>query len=209
MEKERASRIRANNKLPAVNKQLAKQLLEDSTDKKKKKKTDTSIMEDDRFKAMFADPEFEVDMNSKEYELLNPGKQLAKNNKRGSDDEEDEEEDDDQIMDDDNNEEDDEDMDSDDSDRLNGDSDSDDDLVSKIRKERTGSKHKSIEKPKSITSIRSTERKFKSSENKSFGSRLQSSKAKKTNQGHRVSRTAMGGMEMSFKPKSGTRRSKS
>ncbi|CAO3627187.1 unnamed protein product [Cunninghamella blakesleeana] len=208
MEKDRASRIRANNKLPTVNKELAKQLLEESTDKKKKKKTDTTIMEDDRFKAMFADPEFEVDMNSKEYELLNPGKQLAKKNKKYDSNEEDEDEEDEQMMDD-NNDDDDEDMDSDDSDRLDDGSDSDDDLVSRIRKERAGSKHKSIEKQKPIASIRSTERKFKSSENKSFGSRLQSSKAKKTNQGHRVSRTAMGGMEMSFKPKSAPRRSRS
>ncbi|CAO3627840.1 unnamed protein product [Cunninghamella echinulata] len=209
LEKERASRIRANNKLPAVNKQLAKQLLEESTDdKKKKKKTDTSIMEDDRFKAMFADPEFEVDMDSKEYELLHPGIK-QKQSKKDKHDSDNEDEDEDEMMNDD--EEDDEDVDSDDSDRLNGDSDSDEDLVSKIRKERYGSKSKSIEKPKPITTLRSTERKFKSSENKSFGSRLQSSKAKKSNQGHRVSRTAMGGMEMSFKPKSGTptRRSRS
>lgn len=196
MEKERASRIRANNKLPAVNKQLAQKLLEDTNDAKKKKKADTttSLLEDDRFKDMFADPEYQVDVESKEYELLHPGARQQRSIDAFVDNSSDEEDDiDDTAM-----ASNDENMDSDDSDRGG---DSDNDMISKLRKER----QPAFEKPKPLTTIRSTERKFKSSDNKSFGSRLQSSKAKKQNEGHRVSRTSMGGMEMSFKPKSGGR----
>lgn len=68
IEKERGSRIRVNTKLPAVNKEVAKSLLES----KNKKKNGTDVLEDDRFKQMFADPEFEVDTESKEYQLLHP-----------------------------------------------------------------------------------------------------------------------------------------
>ncbi|CAO3597569.1 unnamed protein product [Absidia cylindrospora] len=197
MDKERASRIRANNKLPAVNKQLAKKLLEDtSTNKKKKKNADTTtLLEDDRFKDMFADPEFQVDMESKEYELLHPGAQKQRTMDAFIGNSDDEDDDEDMAAEDAN--------DSDDSDRSAG-GDSDDDMIGKLRKEQ-----QIIEKPKPLTTIRSTERKFKSSDNKSFGSRLQSSKSKKQNEGHRVSRTSMGGMEMSFKPKSGGRGGKS
>ncbi|KAI8078671.1 WD40-repeat-containing domain protein [Halteromyces radiatus] len=197
LEKERASRIRANKQLPAVNKQLAKQILEDTNNNKKKKNKSNAaeIMEDSRFKDMFADPEFEVDMESKEYELLHPGarkqREMDAFAANSSDDDDD---DDDQAMVNDSSD----DMDSDDSMKN---SDDDEDIVGKLRKEQ----QRTIEKPKPLTTIRSTERKFKSND-KSFGARLQSSKAQKKNEGHRVSRTSMGGMEMSFKPKSGSRR---
>ncbi|KAI8344326.1 WD40-repeat-containing domain protein [Chlamydoabsidia padenii] len=194
MEKERASRIRANNKLPAVNKQLAQKLLEDTSKTNKKKKTETtSLLEDDRFKDMFADPEFQVDMESKEYELLHPGarQQRSMDAFTGNSDDDDDDDDDDDEMDDDND--------------MDSDRDGDSDMIGQRGREH----QQTTEKPKPLTTIRSTERKFKSNDNKSFGTRLQSSKAKKQNEGHRVSRTSMGGMEMSFKPKSGSRGGKS
>lgn len=94
------------------------------------------------------------------------------------------------------------------------DSDSEDDIVSKIRKERgLMVRDKKPTKP----SIRSTNGKKKvdfrmGSENgkmtnrndgkKSFGSRLKSENNRGPRDGHKVSRTALGGMEMSFTPKS-------
>lgn len=72
IEKERVSRIQVKSKLPAVNKELAKQLMEEKGSKKKKAKAD--VLSDDRFKDMFADPDFEVDQDSKEYQLLHPTK---------------------------------------------------------------------------------------------------------------------------------------
>lgn len=111
-----------------------------------------------------------------------------------------------------------EDMDTDDSDRLSGDSDSEDDIVSKIRKER-GLEVR--DKKQISTSIRSGARTNtkkrgpemrmgtvggrmtgKNDNKKSFGSRLQSEDSRRKSEGHRMSRTAMGGMEMSFTPQS-------
>lgn len=72
LDKERASRIRATNKLPAVNKELAKKLLDEGKKKKAKKDGQVNPMEDDRFRDMFADPDFQVDEESHEYKLLHP-----------------------------------------------------------------------------------------------------------------------------------------
>lgn len=60
--------------LPSVNKELALKLMEDNENKntKKKKKTTPNLLKDDRFKAMFSNPDFQVDKNSEEYALLNP-----------------------------------------------------------------------------------------------------------------------------------------
>lgn len=41
-------------------------------DTKKKKKSTGNIMEDNRFKALFANPDFQIDKNADEYRLLNP-----------------------------------------------------------------------------------------------------------------------------------------
>lgn len=71
LEKERASRIRATNKLPAVNKELAKKLLDEGK-KKKKKEEKPNPLEDSRFQDLFADPDFQVDEESNEYKLLHP-----------------------------------------------------------------------------------------------------------------------------------------
>jgi NUC153 domain len=78
IEKERSSRIRATNKLPAVNKELAKKLLDESKTKKAKKEGKVNPMDDDRFRDMFADADFQVDQESNEYKLLHPTQSVSK-----------------------------------------------------------------------------------------------------------------------------------
>lgn len=56
-------------KLPAVNKELALKLINDEKEGKKnnKSKHTTSLLKDDRFKALFENPSFQVDTNAEEY----------------------------------------------------------------------------------------------------------------------------------------------
>lgn len=73
IEQERANRVRLK-KLPKVNRDLAEKLMdvkEIGTNKKKVKET-TTLLEDDRFSAMFSNPEFQINVNSDEYKLVNP-----------------------------------------------------------------------------------------------------------------------------------------
>lgn len=70
IEKERVNRVQVN-KLPKVNKDLAFKLMNDQTNKKKKESA-SNLLEDTRFKALFENPDFEVDKNADEYRLLNP-----------------------------------------------------------------------------------------------------------------------------------------
>jgi ribosome biogenesis protein ENP2 len=244
IEKERSSRIRATNKLPAVNKELAKKLLDESKTKKAKKEGKVNPMEDDRFKDMFADPDFQVDAESNEYKLLHPTQSVStkrvawavvltnqnsfthpifftlqkKERQNAPSDDED-------MSEAEEGQEDGSDVDSDDSQRMSGDSDSDDDIISKIRKERGG--HVRSKKPiqttvrsqpherwtpkeKTKAGKRELEMRMGNTNNsgravgvakkdmrRSFGDRVAT--ASKSSDGHRVSRTAMGGMEMSFK----------
>ncbi|KAI8987182.1 WD40-repeat-containing domain protein [Pilobolus umbonatus] len=211
IEKERGSRIRAVKELPSVNKSLAKQLMASEKDKKKTDKTE--LLSDNRFADLFADPEYEVDENSKEYQLLHP---TTKQNRHiGSDDEEEEEEVVREVE---------EEADSDDSDRLEGDSDSEDDLVAKIRKERglmvrdrkqttassirTGGRPQNKRKPEMRMGTLGGKMTRKNDSKKSFESRL-SNQNKRQSEGHKISRTAMGGMEMSFTPKTGKKMKRS
>ncbi|XP_047515668.1 nucleolar protein 10 [Pieris napi] len=81
IEQERPSRLKVDDNLPKVNRDLASRLLDD--DRPKKKQT-ANLLKDDRFKAMFENPEFEVDKDAEEYRLLNPvlsrlGKSKPKN----------------------------------------------------------------------------------------------------------------------------------
>lgn len=46
--------------------------MDDETNIKKKKKSASNLLKDDRFKALFSNPDFQVDKNSEEYSLLNP-----------------------------------------------------------------------------------------------------------------------------------------
>lgn len=73
IEEERASRIKLN-KMPKVNKMLATKLIGE-----KRKPTSTleeseivNPLEDDRFASMFSNRDFEIDIESEEYKLINP-----------------------------------------------------------------------------------------------------------------------------------------
>ncbi|KAK3084770.1 hypothetical protein FSP39_018588 [Pinctada imbricata] len=73
IEQERPNRVKLQ-KLPKVNRDLAEKLMdvkETGTDKKKVKES-TSLLEDDRFSALFAKSDFQIDINSDEYKLMNP-----------------------------------------------------------------------------------------------------------------------------------------
>nr|XP_034840383.1 nucleolar protein 10 [Maniola hyperantus] len=69
IEQERPSRIKVEDNLPKVNRDLASRLLESDT---RKKKQSANLLKDDRFKALFENPDFEVDKKADEYRLLNP-----------------------------------------------------------------------------------------------------------------------------------------
>lgn len=66
-----ASRVQVQ-KLPTVNKELALKLMDNQTSANKKKKVSSNLLQDERFKALFSNPDFEVDKNSQEFSLLNP-----------------------------------------------------------------------------------------------------------------------------------------
>lgn len=81
IEKDREHRVQVN-KLPKVNKDLALKLINDQSNAKKKAEA-TSLLNDDRFKKLFENPDFEVDKNADEYRLLNPVlSRLDKNKKK-------------------------------------------------------------------------------------------------------------------------------
>ncbi|XP_049867826.1 nucleolar protein 10 [Pectinophora gossypiella] len=69
IELERPSRLRVDDNLPKVNRDLASKLMDDGG---KKKKESANLLKDDRFKALFENPDFEVDKSAEEYRLLNP-----------------------------------------------------------------------------------------------------------------------------------------
>lgn len=53
--------------------------MENASVNNKKKQTSSNLLKDERFKALFSNPDFQVDTNSEEYALLNPVvSQLAK-----------------------------------------------------------------------------------------------------------------------------------
>ena len=60
-------------KLPSVNKDIALKLMHGAkSSNAKKRKTTQGLLEDDRFKAMFENPDFTVDRESDTFKLLNP-----------------------------------------------------------------------------------------------------------------------------------------
>ncbi|BES94766.1 Nucleolar protein [Nesidiocoris tenuis] len=72
LEKDRTSRVQVKN-LPKVNKDFALKLMDDARDPKKKKKAESSeLLTDSRFSAMFENPDFQIDITSEEYRMLNP-----------------------------------------------------------------------------------------------------------------------------------------
>ncbi|KYQ46949.1 Nucleolar protein 10 [Trachymyrmex zeteki] len=79
IKEEAVSRVQIQ-KLPSVNQELALKLIENTNINNKKKQTSSNLLKDERFKALFNNPDFQVDKNSEEYALLNPVvSQLAKN----------------------------------------------------------------------------------------------------------------------------------
>lgn len=53
-------------KLPSINKEFALKLINDEREGKKSKNV-PSLLKDDRFKALFENPDFQVDPNAEEY----------------------------------------------------------------------------------------------------------------------------------------------
>ncbi|XP_061117850.1 nucleolar protein 10 [Conger conger] len=76
IEEQRTQRVQIK-KLPQVNKELAIKLMEEGEEeepgsRRKKGKATTSILNDNRFKVMFENPDYQVDEQSEEFRLLNP-----------------------------------------------------------------------------------------------------------------------------------------
>ncbi|CAG2114930.1 unnamed protein product [Medioppia subpectinata] len=74
IEAERADRVVVKSSLPKVNADLAQRLAEESENMTKKgsKKSKPDLLNDDRFKDIFANPDFEINEQSDEYRLLHP-----------------------------------------------------------------------------------------------------------------------------------------
>lgn len=72
IEKTRPNRLQITSNLPAVNKEMAIRLIDEKDTKIGKKKKAQNLLEDDRFKVMFENPDFEIDKNTEEYRLLTP-----------------------------------------------------------------------------------------------------------------------------------------
>lgn len=70
IEASRPTRLKIKSDLPAVNQELALKIM-DSEQSRTSKKT-ANLLKDDRFKALFENPEFEVDKNADEYKMLTP-----------------------------------------------------------------------------------------------------------------------------------------
>jgi NUC153 domain len=106
LSEKRASRISAIKKLPAVNRDLATEMLSDEQDSdsdgNKKKSTKKhklgTLMEDDRFTSMFSDQDYQIDPTSLEYKLHHPSESQTKHlSKKFERVEEDEGSDDDMV----------------------------------------------------------------------------------------------------------------
>lgn len=70
IEASRPARLKIKSNLPAVNQELALKFL-DEDDKNNRKKAG-NLLKDDRFTALFNNPDFEVDKNADEYKMLTP-----------------------------------------------------------------------------------------------------------------------------------------
>lgn len=72
LEEKRSERITVRNKLPKVNKELASEILAQKEQGSKKKQVEAErLLSDERFKNLFTDEKFKVDMNSEEYRKKN------------------------------------------------------------------------------------------------------------------------------------------
>ena len=68
IEANRPARLKIKSNLPAVNQEMALKFM-DAEDSKKK---GANLLKDDRFKALFQNPEFQVDKDADEYKMLTP-----------------------------------------------------------------------------------------------------------------------------------------
>ena len=72
IDEERSQRLKVK-KLPKINRNLAEKILEEENPKKSKRKGELSnVLEDERFVALFKNPDFQIDEESEEYRLLHP-----------------------------------------------------------------------------------------------------------------------------------------
>ncbi|GFN93260.1 nucleolar protein 10 [Plakobranchus ocellatus] len=76
MEENRTNRVKLQ-KLPSVNRELAMKLMDEeearkANSNKRENKAVSSLLKDDRFSAMFTNPDFEIDPESEEFRLINP-----------------------------------------------------------------------------------------------------------------------------------------
>lgn len=72
IEANRPSRLKIKTNLPAVNQELALKIMDSETTGSNKSKQVSNLLKDDRFGALFNNPEFEVDKNADEYKMLTP-----------------------------------------------------------------------------------------------------------------------------------------
>lgn len=72
IDEQRPNRLQIKSKLPKVNQDIALKLMENDKLKKKQKTIGPSLLDDNRFKSLFENPDFEVDKNAEEYKLLTP-----------------------------------------------------------------------------------------------------------------------------------------
>lgn len=66
IENDRKARIKVDN-LPQVNRELALKFMNGNN-----KKQEINALNDERFKSLFTNPDYEIDPNSEEYRLINP-----------------------------------------------------------------------------------------------------------------------------------------
>ena len=74
IESERKPRLQLNSKLPKVNQELALKIIDEQTNPSAKQaaKQIPSLLEDNRFKAMFENTDYNIDKNADEYKMLAP-----------------------------------------------------------------------------------------------------------------------------------------
>lgn len=80
LDEQRTERVQAK-RLPKVNRDLAERIMLEQTEdissskskrKRQQQKGGANLLEDSRFRALFENPEFQVDPDSEEFQLLNP-----------------------------------------------------------------------------------------------------------------------------------------
>ena len=64
LDEQRSDRVKIQNNLPKINKELAQRLMESQNEENQKlSKMSTNLLKDDRFKALFENPDFQIEKN--------------------------------------------------------------------------------------------------------------------------------------------------